>query len=169
MGKCLSEGAAIVIQMDADLSHPPSAIPRMIDTVLTTDASVVIGSRYVAGGAVAENWPWHRKALSAWANFYVNTILRLRTTDATAGFKVWHASTLQAIDVTTVMSNGYAFQVEMNYRVVRQGMRIAEVPIRFCERAEGESKMSLAVQIESALVPWKLRFGRFQPGRGRTA
>jgi dolichol-phosphate mannosyltransferase len=160
MTRALAEDADIVVQMDADLSHPCSAIPGMIQVLGTTDAAVVLGSRYVAGGAVASNWPWRRKALSAWANFYVNTILRLKVKDATAGFKAWHAATLRAIDVASVQSNGYAFQVEMNYRVVRRGMRIAEVPIRFEERSEGVSKMSLAVQLESALVPWQLLFGR---------
>ncbi|MFZ2177188.1 MAG: polyprenol monophosphomannose synthase [Rhodococcus sp. (in: high G+C Gram-positive bacteria)] len=170
MTRALDEGAEIVIQMDADLSHPCEAIPRMVETLNTTDAAVVLGSRYVTGGAVASDWPWHRKALSAWANFYVNAILRLHVKDATAGFKAWHADTLRAIDVVTVQSNGYAFQVEMNYRTVQRGMTIAEVPIRFEERTEGVSKMSLGVQLESALVPWKLRFSgggkRQSPVRG---
>jgi dolichol-phosphate mannosyltransferase len=159
MTRALAEGADIVVQMDADLSHPCEAIAGMVQTLTTTDAAVVLGSRYVAGGAVASDWPWYRKALSAWANFYVNAILRLRVKDSTAGFKAWHAQTLRTIDVASVQSNGYAFQVEMNYRVVQRGMRIAEVPIRFEERSDGVSKMSLAVQLESALVPWKLRFG----------
>ncbi len=160
MTQALAEGADIVIQMDADLSHPASVIPTMIDTLTSTDAAVVLGSRYVPGGAVASDWPWHRKALSAWANFYVNVILRLKVKDATAGFKAWHAKTLLAIDVESVQSNGYAFQVEMNYRTVRRGFKIAEVPIEFEERNEGESKMSLSVQLESALVPWKLLLSR---------
>jgi dolichol-phosphate mannosyltransferase len=160
MTRALAEGADIVVQMDADLSHPCEAIPGMVQTLATTDAAVVLGSRYVAGGAVASEWPWHRRALSAWANFYVNAILRLRVNDATAGFKAWRADTLRAIDVESVQSNGYAFQVEMNYRTVQRGMKIAEVPIRFEERSEGVSKMSLGVQTESALVPWKLLFGK---------
>lgn len=160
MTRALDEGADIVVQMDADLSHPTEVIPAMIDNLTTTDSAVVLGSRYVPGGAVASDWPWHRKALSAWANFYVNTILRLGVKDATAGFKAWHARTLRAIDVATVQSNGYAFQVEMNYRTVRRGLDIAEVPIRFEERNDGESKMSLSVQLESAAVPWKLLFSR---------
>jgi dolichol-phosphate mannosyltransferase len=158
MTRALDEGADIVVQMDADLSHPSDTIPVMIHELTTTDAAVVLGSRYVPGGATASNWPWHRKALSAWANFYVNAILRLNVKDATAGFKAWHASTLRAIDVASVHSNGYAFQVEMNYRVVRRGLRIAEVPIKFEDRTNGVSKMSLAVQLESAAAPWKLRF-----------
>ncbi|MFD1146360.1 polyprenol monophosphomannose synthase [Saccharothrix hoggarensis] len=158
--RALDRGADVVVQMDADLSHPASVIPRMVETLATTDAAVVIGSRYVPGGAVAGEWGWHRKALSAWANFYVNAILRLRVKDATAGFKAWHAATLRKIDVASIRSNGYAFQVEMNHRTVKNGMRIVEVPIKFEERAEGASKMSLAVQLESALMPWKLLFGR---------
>jgi len=158
--RALDEGADIVIQMDADLSHPVEAVPRMIEKLASTDAAVVLGSRYVAGGSLAGDWGWHRKALSAWANFYVNAILRLHVKDATAGFKAWRAETLRRIDIATIRSNGYAFQVEMNYRTVKQGLRIAEIPIRFEERADGVSKMSLSVQLESALMPWKLLFGR---------
>ena len=160
MTRALEEGAHVVIQMDADLSHPAAVIPAMLDKLAATDAAVVLGSRYVAGGEVAEQWPWHRKALSAWANFYVNAILRLRVKDATAGFKAWRAETLRAIDLPSIHSNGYSFQVEMNYRTVRRGLRILEVPIRFEERVKGASKMSLAVQLESALTPWKLLLGR---------
>ncbi|EOM75033.1 glycosyl transferase [Rhodococcus rhodnii LMG 5362] len=158
MARALAEGADVVIQMDADLSHPAEAIPRMLDVLATTDAAVVLGSRYVPGGATASEWPWHRKALSTFANRYVNTILGLGVRDATAGFKAWRGDTLRAIDVESVGSNGYSFQVEMNHRVVRRGLSIAEVPIRFEERSDGVSKMSLAVQLESAVVPWKLRF-----------
>jgi dolichol-phosphate mannosyltransferase len=160
MTRALDEGADIVVQMDADLSHPTSVVPVMFETLRTTDAGVVLGSRYVPGGATATNWPWHRKALSAWANFYVNVILRLGVKDATAGFKAWHASALRAIDLASVRSDGYSFQVELLHRCVQHGVRIVEVPIRFEERVHGASKMSLRVQVESALMPWKLRFGR---------
>ncbi|MFE3200606.1 polyprenol monophosphomannose synthase [Embleya sp. NPDC055664] len=158
--RALDEGADVVIQMDADLSHPVAVIPTMLDTLRTGDAAVVIGSRYVRGGSTAAEWAWYRKVLSTWANHYVNAILRLGVKDATAGFKAWRASALRAIDLPSIHSNGYSFQVEMNHRTVKRGLRIVEVPIRFEERAEGASKMSLAVQIESALTPWKLRFGR---------
>ncbi|MFI2645615.1 polyprenol monophosphomannose synthase [Streptomyces sp. NPDC018610] len=160
MTRALAEGADVVIQMDADLSHPASVIPTMVDTLLNTDAAVVLGSRYVAGGATAADWPWHRKALSLWANVYVNTLLRLGVKDATAGFKAWRAEALRAIDPGSVHSNGYSFQVEMNFRAVKAGMRIVEVPIRFEDRVKGASKMSFAVQTESALTPWKLLMGR---------
>jgi dolichol-phosphate mannosyltransferase len=158
--RALDEGADIVIQMDADLSHPASVIPIMVETLRTTDAAVVIGSRYVPGGSAAAEWGWHRRALSAFANFYVNALLRLHVKDATAGFKAWKADTLRWIDVASIESNGYSFQVEMNYRTVKRGLRIAEVPIHFEERTEGVSKMSLKVQLESALMPWKLLFNR---------
>ena len=158
--RALDEGADIVIQMDADLSHPASVIPQMVETLRTTDAGLVIGSRYVEGGSAAAEWGWHRRALSAFANFYVNALLRLHVKDATAGFKAWKAETLRWIDVSSIESNGYSFQVEMNYRTVKRGLRIAEVPIHFEERTEGVSKMSLKVQLESALMPWKLLFSR---------
>ncbi|MFJ3218699.1 polyprenol monophosphomannose synthase [Kitasatospora sp. NPDC086801] len=163
MARALDEDADVVVQMDADLSHPASAIPAMVRALLADDTAVVLGSRYVPGGSTAAEWPWHRKALSAWANLYVNTILGLGVRDATAGFKAWRASTLRAIDLPTVQSSGYSFQVEMNYRVVRRGLTIREVPIRFEERIEGASKMSIGVQVESALAPWKLRLNRHDP------
>ncbi|WP_281032833.1 polyprenol monophosphomannose synthase [Nocardia brevicatena] len=158
--RALDQGADVVVQMDADLSHPAEVIPAMLEELDRTDAGVVLGSRYVAGGSTAEEWKWYRKALSAWANFYVNLILRLGVKDATAGFKAWKAETLRAIDVASIRSNGYSFQVEMNYRTKQQGIAIAEVPIRFEERTLGASKMSLKVQLESALMPWKLLLGR---------
>jgi len=160
MTAALDAGADIVIQMDADLSHPVSAVPHMLETLQSTEAAAVIGSRYVSGGSTAAEWPWYRKALSVWANFYVNTLLRLHVKDATAGFKAWRAETLRSIDLPSIRSNGYAFQVEMNYRTVRQGLTLVEVPIEFEEREKGASKMSLGVQVESALAPWKLLFGK---------
>ncbi|MEV0109617.1 polyprenol monophosphomannose synthase [Nocardia sp. NPDC050799] len=158
--RALEEGADVVIQMDADLSHPAEVIPAMLEELDRPGIGVVLGSRYVPGGSTAAEWKWYRKALSAWANFYVNTILRLGIKDATAGFKAWEADTLRAIEVGAIRSNGYSFQVEMNYRAKQQGIGIAEVPIRFEERTVGASKMSLKVQLESALMPWKLLLGR---------
>jgi dolichol-phosphate mannosyltransferase len=157
--KALADGAEVIIQMDADLSHPVSVIPEMLRLLETTGAGVVLGSRYVKGGSAAGEWAWYRRLLSAWANLYVNIILRLHVKDATAGFKAWRAETLRRIDIDSIRSNGYAFQVEMNYRTIRKGIRIVETPIRFSERNEGASKMTLAVQVESALMPWRLRFG----------
>ncbi|WP_459549111.1 polyprenol monophosphomannose synthase [Nocardia sp. X0981] len=158
--RALEDGAEVVIQMDADLSHPAEVIPAMLEELGRPGTGVVLGSRYVPGGSTAAEWKWYRKALSAWANFYVNAILRLGVKDATAGFKAWKADTLHAIDIASIRSNGYSFQVEMNYRTKKQGLGIGEVPIRFEERTVGASKMSFAVQLESALMPWKLLFGR---------
>ncbi len=160
MTRALAEGAEVVIQMDADLSHPVSVIPTMVEALRSTDAAVVIGSRYVPGGSTAAEWPWHRKALSTFANHYVNAILRLHVKDATAGFKAWRASALEAIDVNSIHSNGYSFQVEMNYRASKRKLKIVEVPIHFEERVEGASKMTLKVQLESAFTPWKLLLRR---------
>lgn len=159
--RALADGADIVIQMDADLSHPTSVIPIMLQLLRDRpEVGVVLGSRYVSGGSAAGEWAWYRRLLSAFANVYVNTILRLHVKDATAGFKAWRAETLRRIDIGSIRSNGYAFQVEMNYRTVRQHIAIAETPIRFEERNEGKSKMTLAVQLESAAMPWRLLFGR---------
>ena len=158
MTRALAENADVIIQMDADLSHPVSAIPAMLDRIRTSGAELVIGSRYVAGGSTATEWPWHRKALSAWANFYVGVILGLKVKDSTAGFKVWTASALRQVDVASIRSDGYSFQVEMNYRAARGSLKIVEVPIHFEERVEGASKMNIREQLESALTPWKLRF-----------
>lgn len=160
MTLALAEGADVVMQMDADLSHPASVVPEMVRLLETTDAGVVVGSRYVPGGSTASDWPWRRKALSAFANRYVDTVLGLGVKDATAGFKAWRASTLRSMDLESVRSNGYSFQVEMTYRAVRRGARVIETPIHFEERAVGVSKMSFGTQLESAVMPWKLRFAR---------
>ncbi len=157
MTQAMAAGAEYVVQMDSDLSHRPQYLPQMLGALLATEADVVIGSRYVCGASLASEWAWHRKALSACANMYVRGLLRLGVRDVTAGFKLWRASALTAIDVGSIRSNGYSFQVEMNYRAVQHGLKIVELPIHFEERREGESKMSLKVQLESALMPLSLR------------
>jgi dolichol-phosphate mannosyltransferase len=157
MTRALQAGADFVAQMDSDLSHAPECLPEMLGTLLATDADVVIGSRYVAGATLADEWSWHRKALSGFANAYVRLLLRLGIRDVTAGFKLWRSSALTAMDITSIQSNGYSFQVEMNYRAVRCGLKIVELPIHFAERRAGQSKMSLRVQLESALLPFLLR------------
>ncbi len=157
MTRALEAGAEFVVQMDSDLSHAPEYLPQMLGTLLATDADVVIGSRYVCGASLAREWAWHRKALSSFANMYVRVLLHLGVRDVTAGFKLWRSSALTAIDVASVRSNGYSFQVEMNYRSVQHGLKIVEVPIHFADRREGESKMSFKVQLESAMMPLSLR------------
>jgi dolichol-phosphate mannosyltransferase len=157
MARAMQDGAEFVVQMDSDLSHAPDYLPQMLGTLLATNADVVIGSRYVSGASLAREWAWHRKALSGFANTYVRVLLRLGVRDVTAGFKLWRSSALAAIDVTSIRSNGYSFQVEMNYRTVQRGLKIVEIPIHFADRREGESKMSLKVQLESATMPLTLR------------
>ena len=157
MTRAIESGAEFVVQMDSDLSHSPQYLPQMLGTLLATNADVVIGSRYVCGASLASEWSWQRKALSTFANMYVRILLRLGVRDVTAGFKLWRSSALKAIDVASVRSNGYSFQVEMNYRTVQHGLKIVEVPIHFADRREGDSKMSLKVQLESALMPLSLR------------
>jgi dolichol-phosphate mannosyltransferase len=157
MTRALQAGADFVAQMDSDLSHAPEYLPEMLGTMLATNADVVIGSRYVAGASLAQEWAWHRKALSGFANLYVRMLLRLGMRDVTAGFKLWRGPALTALEIGSIQSNGYSFQVEMNYRAVKHGLKIVELPIRFAERRAGQSKMSLRVQFESALMPFRLR------------
>ena len=158
-GMChaLEAGAEFVVQMDSDLSHAPDYLPQMLGTLLASNADVVIGSRYVSGASLAREWSWRRKALSGFANSYVRVLLRLGIRDVTAGFKIWRSSALRTIDVASVRSNGYSFQVEMNYRTIQHGLKVVELPIHFVDRREGESKMSVKVQLESALMPFSLR------------
>lgn len=160
MQVALADGADYIVQMDADLSHKPEYIPQMLGALRSTCAGVAIGSRYVAGGSLAEEWGFLRRLLSGWANFYVNTILGLRIRDVTAGFKLWHRPVLESLHLESLRSAGYSFQVEMNYRARTGGWKVVEVPIHFEERNAGASKMSLKVQLESARLPFALRFGK---------
>lgn len=157
MSRAIEAGVEFVVQMDSDLSHRPEYLPGMLGTLLSANADVVIGSRYIAGASVGAEWPWHRRALSTFANAYVRFLLRLGIRDVTAGYKLWRTSALTAIDLSSVRSNGYSFQVEMNYRASLRNAKIVELPIHFSDRTEGESKMTLKVQLESALMPFKLR------------
>ncbi|MFK0250218.1 polyprenol monophosphomannose synthase [Amycolatopsis azurea] len=155
----LTAGCDLVIEMDADLSHPATAIPGMVEQA-AAGVDVVIGSRYTTGGQLDADWPLSRRLLSRAANLYVSVLLRLRLHDVTAGFVAWSADTLRAIDVETIDSNGYAFQVEMKWRARKLGATIVEVPITFSERAAGASKMNRAVKIEGLKLPWRLLFTR---------
>ncbi|MDG6103275.1 polyprenol monophosphomannose synthase [Dactylosporangium aurantiacum] len=174
IGKALEDGAKYVAQMDADLSHPPEALPGMLGALLSTHAGVVIGSRYVPGGQLDDAWPMYRRVLSGWANLYVHTLLQVRIRDLTAGFKIWRADALRAIGLDRVQSNGYSFQVEMHFLATKLGQTIIEVPIRFEERTDGVSKMTTATKVESAMMPFKLRLrhrkiARNQPQLGKAA
>lgn len=145
----INTGAEAIIQMDADFSHAPRYIPKMLEELRGCD--VVVGSRYVPGGSVDEHWGWGRRMLSKFANTaYARLILRLHVQDVTAGFKIWKKETLLGIDLRRVNSNGYVFQVEMAYLAERLGYRALELPIYFEDRRIGRSKMSLSVKFEAA-------------------
>ena len=145
----LESGADFIAQMDADFSHSPQVLPRLLDTLQSSD--LVIGSRYVAGGGVDQEWPVWRKGLSAFANFYARTILHMRVRDLTGGYRVWRREVLTAIPLQAVRSNGYGFMIETAYLAHRLGYRIRETPIYFADRSHGRSKMSLKIQVEAAL------------------
>jgi dolichol-phosphate mannosyltransferase len=147
--RALDMGAQYIFQMDADFSHPPSAIPAMLSVI--QDCDVVIGSRYVAGGELDERWGWWRRFLSWWANeVWSRGLLRLRTHDITAGFRCWRRATLLGIGLDRVGCNGYAFQVEMTFLTERLGYVAREIPIHFEDRRIGKSKMSSMVKLEGA-------------------
>lgn len=143
----LAHDADPIIQMDADFSHSPSYIPKMLQAIAEHD--VVIGSRWTRGGDVDNRWGINRYLLSSGANLYARTILGIQTHDATAGFKCWRRSALEAIDVERIVSDGYIFQVEMTYVAERLGLSVFEMPIFFEVRHTGRSKMSFSVKLEA--------------------
>ncbi|WP_043676856.1 polyprenol monophosphomannose synthase [Streptomyces xylophagus] len=157
MSAALAEGAEYVVQMDADGSHPVEAVPRMLGTAVASGVGLVVGSRYVEGGSLDEEWGRHRVLLSRFANRYARTVLGTKIRDITAGFNLWSAAALRDVDLTTLDSAGYSFQVELKFKAVRAGHSAVEIPIRFEERTEGVSKMNLTTQIESAVMPVRLR------------
>ena len=143
----LDRGFDACIEIDADLSHEPEALPSLVGPV-SGGAELVIGSRYVPGGVIP-NWAWHRRLLSRGGNIYASALLGLGVADATAGFRCYAASLLRRIDLDQVRAEGYGFQIEMTYAAKRAGARILEVPIRFVDRVEGESKMSAFIVFEA--------------------
>jgi dolichol-phosphate mannosyltransferase len=150
--RALAEGARRIVQMDADFSHEPAYLPRLLDA--SGRADLVIGSRYVPGGGVTE-WGPVRRFISRSGSTYARTVLGVPIYDLTGGFKCWRREALAAIDLDAVRSRGYAFQVEMTYRALRAGFHVAEVPITFRERRVGASKMSRAIVAEAVWrVPW---------------
>jgi dolichol-phosphate mannosyltransferase len=153
MRQALRGGASHVCQMDADFSHDPADIPRLLEASHTAD--LVVGSRYVPGGEL-RNWAFHRVALSSIANRYVRAITRLPVHDCTSGFRCWRRELLARLPLDRMLSDGYAFQVEMAWEAWMAGGRITEVPIVFVERRHGASKLSGRVIAESMLLPWRL-------------
>lgn len=149
----LSPAVDVICQMDCDLSHDPTQLPSLI--AATDRADVVIGSRYVSGGTIV-NWPLRRRVLSRLANTYIRLITRMRPHDCTSGYRCWRRNALARLPLDRFGSEGYSFLVEMLYIASTIGCDIAEVPITFVERRQGESKLSSAVLVESAVTPWRL-------------
>ena len=149
----LDRGFDVCVEMDADLSHDPDALPDLV-APLGKGFELVIGSRYVPGGSIP-NWAWHRRLLSRGGNVYASTLLGLGVTDSTSGFRAYSASVLNRIALDNIRAEGYGFQIEMTYQAKRAGAPIVEVPIRFVDRTEGESKMSMIIVVEAlGLVTW---------------
>jgi len=153
--RAMELGADLIVQMDADFSHPPDALPRFFE--LAADYDVVLGSRYVDGITVV-NWPMGRLMLSYFGNVYASFVLGgLPIHDATGGFKCWRRDALAAIPLDDIKTTGYGFQIEMNFRAWRSGFRLKETPIIFTDRKLGTSKMHLSIALEALLVVWRLR------------
>jgi dolichol-phosphate mannosyltransferase len=151
----IKDGAELICQMDADWSHDPKYLPEMVRAA--ADHDVVIGSRYLRGVSVV-NWPLRRIVLSAFANRYIRAITGLKAQDCTSGYRCWRREMLARLPLDRVVSDGYAFLVEMLYEAHRRGARIGEVPIIFVERRQGQSKVSGSVLLESLVTPWRLIF-----------
>lgn len=153
----LEHGADYVVQMDSDLSHPPKYIPIMLEAI--KDCDVVVGSRYIKGGGVDSKWSPLRRFLSWWGNsVYARLILGLSVHDATGGFKCFRREALAKLDLDKIRSQGYAFQVEVNYACQKKGYRVKEIPIIFPDRVKGKSKMSAAIALEAALRVWQIKW-----------
>jgi len=150
----LSMGADYIIEMDADFSHDPGVLPEFLNAMQTSD--LVIGSRYLNGVSVV-NWPIRRLILSYFASVYTRWVTGLQLRDCTSGFKCFRRSSLEAMDLDSVKSDGYSFQIEMNYRCMEKGLRITEIPIIFIDRHAGSSKMSRRIVREAVIMVWKLR------------
>jgi len=149
----MAGGADLICQMDADFSHDPARLPDLL--AAAANADLVIGSRYVPGGAIV-NWPQRRRLLSRFANMYVRAVTHVMARDCTSGYRCWRREALASLPLDQFVSDGYSFLVEMLFVASRQGRRIVEVPITYTERREGQSKMSRAVILESAITPWRL-------------
>ncbi len=159
----LAGGAQFVLEMDADFSHDPADVARLVE-VARDGADLVLGSRYVPGGGVTD-WGVVRRAVSRGGSLYARALLGLPLSDLTGGFKCFRRATLEAIDLPSVRSQGYAFQIELTYRAARRGLRVVEVPIVFSERRVGTSKMSSRIALEAF---WRVPQMRFRHSKGST-
>ena len=161
----IARGYDVMIQIDADLSHDPAALPDLLAAV-ARGADLAVGSRYVPGGSVP-NWPKRRLLLSVWGNRYAGFALRMHVRDSTAGYRAYRASILRAMNIETTHSTGYAFPIEMTYRALRAGGHVEEVPIAFTDRVRGTSKMSSRIVVEAMTLVtlWALRDRVLRRGR----
>ncbi len=163
-GDALGGGATTVVQMDADWSHDPKVLPRLIGPIGAGKADLVIGSRYTRGGGV-EDWGLTRRIISRGGSMFARIVLSLRPHDLTGGFKAWRATTLANVPFEGVRAGGYVFQIEMTYRASRLGARVVEVPITFRDRRVGQSKMHRRILVEALVVVVRLRWDELR-GRG---
>jgi dolichol-phosphate mannosyltransferase len=152
----LERGYDFVMEMDADFSHDPAHLPEFLRAIAATD--LVLGSRYRDGKVTVVNWPIGRLILSYFANVYARAVTGLPVWDATGGFMCFRRKVLESIDLSKVVSNGYAFQIEMSFRAWKRGYRIVEIPIVFVDRTEGQSKMSKSIVREAVWMVWRLRW-----------
>ncbi|MEA2475344.1 MAG: dolichol-phosphate mannosyltransferase [Thermoleophilaceae bacterium] len=149
-GTAMDAGAELIMEMDADFSHDPADVPRLIEAA--GEADLVLGSRYVKGGRVA-GWEWHRRLLSRGGGLYARAVLGVSVHDLTGGFKCFRRAVLETVDLHDVQADGYGFQIEMTYRALRAGFRVKEIPIVFHERRAGASKMDARIAAEAV---WKV-------------
>ena len=156
--KAMELGADIIIQMDCDFSHDPKDIPRLLEAMTATEApDLVIGSRYVKGGGTP-GWPFKRRLISRCGGIFIRTVTGMPIKDPTGGFRCWRRKTLEGLDLDTVESAGYSFQLEMNHRTWKRGFTIKEIPITFTDRGAGYSKITPGIAVESIKIALRLRF-----------
>jgi len=152
--QALATETSYIFEMDCDFSHDPANVPAFLKAI--KDADLVLGSRYVPGGRV-ENWGLMRRMISRWGGLYARLVLGIPVNDLTGGNKCFRREVLEALDLDSVSSAGYGFQIEMTYRAIKKGFRVKEIPITFADRQLGQSKMSKWIVLEAALMVWKLR------------
>ena len=153
--RAIELGADRIVQMDCDFSHDPKDVPRLV----AEDTDLVIGSRYVKGGATP-GWPFKRRLISRMGGIFIRTVTGMPLKDPTGGFKCWKVSALKAMQYDTIESAGYSFQLEMNHRAWKTGLKISEIPIIFTDRVKGYSKISAGIAVESIKISLRLRFGK---------
>lgn len=152
----LRKGAAYIVTMDADFSHDPAVLKRFLEVMAHSD--VAVGSRYIAGGSLDQRWKLIRRIISRSGSIYSRTILKLKVSDTTAGFKMFKREVLERLPLDRIRSSGYCFQIEIAYLCQKHGFRVTEVPIHFNERVAGDSKMSVQIALEAVWRVWQVRF-----------